>query len=428
LAFSWDFQRTIDAFERQRSRNAHLARPFTLIGIPAIVVGVIGYLAGFPVLAWVLFAVAAFLLVRYLVTSRSEMGSFKDTILPLLVAEIDKDLRYDAKGITVDEFVSSGLFEKPDEFESQDAVHGAVGGIPIRFALVRAAELTKTGDYSHDREPIFDGVLLVAEVNRHFAGATQVLLGGATAVDSWSDTDVALDDPRFNAEFHVRSTDDAEARDVLTPTMIGLIFRLKKRFGGVQLQFAANRVWIAVPADYSLFGSKLDTRHDMAEVTRIFAHLSAITDVVQHLPLDTWNSTSSATNPASKPATTPAASVHQPISLASPAARFSDPYGALLKALLFVTPLVALGVGAVTVYLAAGSIRAGIHGEVGMGGMVILVGVFLIAIVLFSLVAAWPMHRAKKRNSDGLVLLAAINVVAIIGILIGVALPILAAR
>lgn len=420
-------QRTLDALERERAGGVRWFNPFVVVGIPAGVAGLVTYLANVPFLPWALFAVAAWLLARWAVALRNVADSFKRRVLPLLVAEIDRSLRYDPKGIAVGEFMSSGLFQKPDQFESQDAVYGAIGGTPVRFAMVRAGRLTKTGSHTHVREPIFDGLLFVAEFNKRIKGTTQVLPGGTSALDALTNTDVALEDPRFNEEFHVRSTDQVEARYILTPTMIELILKLREQFSGVHLQFSGNSVLIALPTNYGLLTPDLEARFDMAQVTRILGRLAAIAGIVKYLGLDTRIWSKSATPPAApsaKPVLTP---VDAPISRAAPSAEFSDPHATLFWLLFVTTQAVALGIGALTMYRAYGSVRASLHGEVGMGGMAILVGIGLygfLAAALFCVLAAWPMYRAKNRKDGGLTLLAGANVLGIVWILVGMALPI----
>lgn len=117
-------------------------------------------------------------------------------------------------------FIDAGLVsERYDNAEFEDHVSGEHNG--VRFALCEA-KLTKKRagggtDSGSSRITLFEGVALVFSFPKPFNGHTQVLARGGFKGAKRPGEPVRLEDPVFEHYFDVYSTDQVEARYVLTP-------------------------------------------------------------------------------------------------------------------------------------------------------------------------------------------------------------------
>lgn len=253
---------------------------------------------------WAMATMGIALIIALVAHSRT-MGevstSFKDEIMPKLVANIDDRLVYQAaEYLGVDEFNASGLFRAPDRYGGKDLVSGYVGDTQVRFSMVIAEEEveetttdTDSDGNSHTTttthyETIFCGLLFTADFNKHFSGSTFINPGVAGFFSKFSGTLVKLEDPRFNSQFSVYSSDQVEARYILTPSMMGRLVNLKSKFGTIWISFVQERMYIAVGLNYNLFEPDLSRPlTDVSQVEGLIANLERITGIVNDLDLNT---------------------------------------------------------------------------------------------------------------------------------------------
>lgn len=255
-------------------------------------------------LGWALATIGIALIIALVVHSRAmgEVSSaFKDEIMSRLVANIDGRLAYQAaECLGVDEFNASGLFRSPDRYGGKDLVSGYVGDTQVRFSMVSAEEEveetttdTDTDGNSHTTttthyETIFCGLLFTADFNKHFSGSTFINPGVAGFLSKFSGTLVKLEDPRFNSQFSVYSSDQVEARYILTPSMMERLVNLKSKFGTIWISFVRERMYIAVGLNYNLFEPDLNRPlTNVNQVEGLIANLERITGIVNDLDLNT---------------------------------------------------------------------------------------------------------------------------------------------
>ncbi len=192
---------------------------------------------------------------------------FKATIIKPLINEIDKNLNY-----TPSLHVSQRLFEKSKLFKSQldrfsgnDFVHGKIDDIPIQFSDIHAQKEDKFDDEIR-LETIFQGLFIVAEFNKHFKAQTIILQDLAQntfgkLIGSWlqsknvtRDALVTMDNVEFEKEFVVYSTDQVEARYILSHSLMQRLLNFKKKSSHpVHISFIDKSIHIAVEYNKDLF-------------------------------------------------------------------------------------------------------------------------------------------------------------------------------
>ncbi len=220
---------------------------------------------------------------------------FKSEVIPQLIKILapDADLKYNPDdGISEDEFDECGLFSKPDRYSSKDCVEGYIGKTHIRFSLVHAEEereSTSTDKDGHTHTDtyyvtIFSGILFSADFNKHFSGKTYVLKKSFL----FRRGRVKLEDPRFNEKFKVYSTNQIEARYILTPNFMEKIIALSEKIDDIELSFCNERVYIAIPASYNLFEPSFLSPPDKDDaVYNATRYLSLVLGVTDELGLNT---------------------------------------------------------------------------------------------------------------------------------------------
>jgi hypothetical protein len=196
---------------------------------------------------------------------------FKQRVIAAALKSIDNsiELQYDT-GLSENSFINSQLFtQRPDRYKSQDQVDGTAGKTRFSFSEVHAeyktVTQTKNGRQEH-WHTILKGIVFCADFNKNFNGVTVVRPKDVgTAIGAWiseklpifssSGTDVVkLENKDFSEAFITYSTDQVEARYILTPSMMERLCELNnKTRDTISLSFKNSYVYIAFPLSKDYF-------------------------------------------------------------------------------------------------------------------------------------------------------------------------------
>lgn len=197
--------------------------------------------------------------------------SFKQGVIPMVLKTIDDSLEMDyTNGLSENDFVHSQLFSKePDRYRSEDQISGVAGKTTFSFSELHAEYKTVTQTKNSRQEhwhTILKGIVFYADFNKDFNGVTVVRpkdMGSALgawiskAMPLFNSSDrvpVKLENPDFEKEFVTYSTDQIEARYILTPAMMERIYELNKRCSyTISLSFKGSCVFIAFPLNKDYF-------------------------------------------------------------------------------------------------------------------------------------------------------------------------------
>jgi hypothetical protein len=194
---------------------------------------------------------------------------FKQEVIATALSALDQNLKLDPyNGISENEFISSQLFTtQPDRYNTEDLITGKVDKTIFYFAEVHAeyktTTQTKNGTQTHWHD-ILKGIIFTADFNKNFNGVTVVrpkdfgsTLGAwfSKNIISVGDKDVVeLENDGFNKNFVTYSTDQVEARYILTPAMMERINELNERsVHAVSLSFINSSMYIAFPLNKNYF-------------------------------------------------------------------------------------------------------------------------------------------------------------------------------
>jgi len=192
---------------------------------------------------------------------------FKDKIIAPLIYEIDNALHYKPKHhIKADTFRHSKLFLNPDRLHGNDFVSGQIDGINIEFSDLHAEKRHKDSRGREYWESIFQGLFIVSEFNKSFHGETIILPDTAQKlfgdlIGGWLQSNnttrnelVKMDNPDFEKEFVVYSTDQIEARYILTPSLMQKLLNYKRKTKHpLYISFIGGKIYMAIEYNDDMF-------------------------------------------------------------------------------------------------------------------------------------------------------------------------------
>lgn len=218
---------------------------------------------------------------------------YKQDIIARMVCAFCDNARFTPEsGIAESVFCSSDLFIQPDRYHTEDLLEGCIGSTDFCCAEVHAEERrTRTNGKGHTQhywEDIFKGFFFVADFHKDFQGVTTVCRNSLIKL-CFGETRVKLENPDFEKVFDVYSSDQVEARYLLTPSMMERLLQVEHSFGGgISLCFRNSKVLIAIPDDKNHFEANI--WHSMTDLTAVEAEFTTIrllTGIVQELQLNT---------------------------------------------------------------------------------------------------------------------------------------------
>ncbi len=236
--------------------------------------------------------------IAYKLLIKDYTAEFKEKIIKPLIHAIDANLKYNSTGhISHHLFSRSDLFSKPDRIRGNDLIRGVIDGTKIEFSDIHAEKRHKDSEGNTNWSTIFKGLFIVAEFNKNFNGKTLVLPDTAQntfgdLIGNWlqsknmsRDELVKMDDNNFEREFVVYSTDQIEARYILSHTLMKklLLFKQKSKYP-LHISFIGKHIHLAIYYNKdlfepSVFRSLLDYKIAMEYVTTLHLAIGIVDEL-----------------------------------------------------------------------------------------------------------------------------------------------------
>jgi TM2 domain-containing membrane protein YozV len=242
---------------------------FIILGAVCFSIGCILSAIIAVIIGFAIFIPGAILLYRISDDTKIYKNRFKQEVVGAALKAVDQSLSFEPEnGISETEFINSQLFStSPDRYHTEDLISGKDEKTSFCFAEVHAEYKTETQTKNGRRvqwHDILKGIIFIADFNKNFNGTTVVRpkdfgssLGAwfSKNVYSFSEKElVELENDYFNKNFVTHSTDQIEARYILTPAMMEKISELNDRSAYcVSLSFISSSVYIAFPLDSNYF-------------------------------------------------------------------------------------------------------------------------------------------------------------------------------
>ena len=235
----------------------------------------------------------------------SYYSAFKQQVIKQIIHFIDDTLIYSPSDcISRSRFEECGIFRTYiDRYRGDDLVTGKRGSTDMKYYEVHAEYKTQTTDSKGRTQThwhtIFKGLLFSADFNKHFSVSTYVLTDTAEKLFGSFGTKfqkfsghgdlVKLEDPEFEKSFVVYSSDQTEARYILSTSLMKRILDYKiKSKKDIQLSFVSSRLFVSVPYGKDLFEPKLFGEiTDFESVEEYYNDLKLVLELIEDLNLNT---------------------------------------------------------------------------------------------------------------------------------------------
>jgi len=231
---------------------------------------------------------------------------FKNSIIEPLIKSMNESFVYcKDKHISIETFMESNLFRRPDKLTGDDYVVGEIDGVEIEFSDVKAQTIS-SGTINTDRpveyNTFFEGLFIKSNFNKHFEGKTFVYSSyydenseNNSFVFSYSKSSssseyeqIKMDNAQFTKEFNVYSTDQIEARYILTPSMMERLLEFKRKsIYPLYISFVNDCIHIVICTNKNNFEANLFqsvTNHNAA--FEYILHINLASTLVNNLKLN----------------------------------------------------------------------------------------------------------------------------------------------
>lgn len=259
---------------------------FTLIWVNGVadnsaIQGLVLSLISFPFLASI---------INYYFT-RGHNKTYKARVVPELVNTVIPGAQYTPKGlIQKKDLKESRLynFKKGKCCSSEDSITGRIGKTDFLFSEVRITHQEDDGNGSSDTVYDLTGFVFVADFNKYFKGHT-VLSSNKKNLDI--DTGMfsslkrcVLEDINFEKLYTTYTTDDQQARYILSPGLQHRIMELNSFFNyrEMGISFFDDKMMILLDSNTDHF----EVKYNLESVKRDLVALSLLCDIVEQMNLD----------------------------------------------------------------------------------------------------------------------------------------------
>ena len=242
---------------------------FFLIAIPISLIAIGIASQAVPVIIAVLVVIYLIIQYFYLDSIKNKIENlFEKKIIPGILHEFFPEAIFSVKSYISDsDYWNSGLFShRLDSYDGNNYAHGTFGKTDVRFSKLHTQYKVRTKN-STTWHTVFEGIFMVANCNKRFKGRTIVLpdlgeriFGG---LGRWMQQKnpfsrgemVYLENPEFEKEFVVYSTDPVEARYLLTPSMQQYMLDLYHHIGreGLHVSFIDGNVYMGLSGSFKMF-------------------------------------------------------------------------------------------------------------------------------------------------------------------------------
>ena len=197
----------------------------------------------------------------------------------------------------IDQFRNLSILPSYDRSSVEDEISGTIDGVGLRIVEAHLEDRRTRRDSKGNTETyyvtVFRGLLVQMDFPKEFSSRTIISRDSGKLFNlfkSWGmkGDRVSLEDPEFERRFEVYSSDQVEARYLLTPAFMERVTALSRHFGrGLQLAFDRGQIYIAGPMKQDMFeaGSMFQDLTNPAHVGEVLEEFGIIFDIIDCLNL-----------------------------------------------------------------------------------------------------------------------------------------------
>ena len=278
-----------ELLRKGRSEGLIYAAIFLVVGVIALLILKLEGIFG-PI---VIVVISVIIFITCINNKSKIFSSFyKEEVVDEIIHAFCQNATYSPNnGVSEDLFRNSGLFTSPDRYHAEDLIEGCLDKTSFICSEVHAEERrarsTKNG-VQYYWEDIFKGFLFIADFHKEFQGETTVLRDSFFKIKMGASR-VKMENPDFEKVFDVFSTNQIEARYLITPSMMERMLKLDSNFKkGITISFRNSTILVAIPDSKNRFEADVrSSLSDMSILKSDFAVLQSLLEIVDELNLNT---------------------------------------------------------------------------------------------------------------------------------------------
>jgi len=249
-----------------------------------------------------LLSLIGFIISIYTKPLRDYHGSIKDDIFPAILSFLD-GFKYTPKVYEtwyMTKFKEFDIIPSYENENNEDHIQGKYKGVNI--------SLCESHLMNKKEETLFKGIVISLDIHKYFKGKTVVrkdfgsvgnlvgktyrrsaeILKGSSRFSEL--TSVRLEDPRFEKEFEVFSTDQVEARYLLTTSFMERLLELRSKLyiQKIECSFYKNVLLMMISTKKDMFepGSIFEPADFVDDVRSLLIEMNLIFEIIDILKLD----------------------------------------------------------------------------------------------------------------------------------------------
>lgn len=288
---------TFEHLRKKAARSGMIGSGLIALAILSFLIGRANEVRTFFVIAVILLLPGIIFMVIYYNRKKEYISGFKENVIHSIIKFIDPNLRYNPHGcINRNDYDKSGLFlKRADRYDGDDYVEGWRDKTVFCFSELHSEYRVSSGK-STSWHTIFKGLFFIGDFNKHFHGRTYVYsesnpqLGFFHKMFSSFASDlekVNLESTEFENKFVVYSSDQVEARYILTPSFMERLAKLQDLMGEeTSYSFVDTNIYVAVPIRDALFEPKIFSENSYFTLRDYYNTVHIIFDIIDELNLN----------------------------------------------------------------------------------------------------------------------------------------------
>ncbi len=192
--------------------------------------------------------------------------------------------------------ISKGIMTRFVKTRGEDYTRGQIGLTTFKFSEVELIDETTTTNDKDEEEvkdvTVFKGVAFIADFHKDFDGKTYLFNKRLNRSDKLrlkkrKAFDIELEDMAFNKAFKTMTTNDIEARYILSSNLMERIVAFKNRaHGPVQISFVNSNMYIFTETKKDLFEARFWRSNDEKALRNIYDEFMTYFDIVEEFTLN----------------------------------------------------------------------------------------------------------------------------------------------
>lgn len=225
---------------------------------------------------------------------------FKKQVVEKIIKQIDSNLNYEPSlEFPQDKYDDSGIGESYTNYYSDDLITGKLQGIPVNLAEVHTERVVHSGKTT-SRVTLFHGLFMEVQFNKKFSGETKIVpdksLGICNFIESTcekmfgrTNKEVVLESPEFNSMFNVYSTDQVEARYILSTSFMERLMEFNTKLEvDTSFSFYKSNMYIKIDYGHELFEPSLGNENCVSkkEIYNLYCFVTFIKSIIEELKIN----------------------------------------------------------------------------------------------------------------------------------------------